>query len=206
MPGFFHQWQRYCGIPGMMVTETAITKMPSGWSFIRCDHDHDGKGWSGNLLMALEQVVSEAVLLVLDDYWLTTQADVVRIIELGRWVEQDKTIDKIDLTNDRIGFAHSDFGPGFVRASPTAQYLTSTQAAIWRVSFLRKCLEINPGWNPWQFELQGSKELTHWYHKILGCKVPAIHYANVMLKGEMNQIELDKISQRDLKSIGENRI
>jgi hypothetical protein len=201
MPGFFHQWQKYCGLTGIMVTETKVTKLPMGWSFIRAGHDHDGKGWAGNLLMALDQTVAESVLLVLDDYWLTTQADVVRIQQLAKWIEDDKSIDKIDLTKDRLGFANVSWNTQFVRSLPMAQYLTSTQAALWRASFLRRCLR-DPGWNPWEFEIKGTHFAQKTPHKILGCRIPAIHYANVMLKGKMNQLELDKISKRDLKSIG----
>jgi hypothetical protein len=196
MPGFFQQWNEYCGLPGMVVCEQVAPKVPAGWSHFRTGHDTPSKGWCGNLIMALEQVHSEVVLLALDDYWLNKPADITQIIALTEWMESDFTIDKIDLTNDRLGFAHADWDNNFVRSLPHAQYLTSTQAALWRTAYLKRCL-ANPAWNPWQFEIEGTQLVQQYHHKILGCRVPAIHYANIMLKGQINPREIAKISQDD---------
>jgi hypothetical protein len=202
MPGFFRQWNKYCGLRGMVVCEQIAPRVPEGWSFMRTGYDHDGKRWVGNLQMALKQVYADVVLLVLDDYWLTKQADVIRIQSMANSMAVDQDIDKIDLTNDRIGFANTDYNEDYVRSNQDAQYLTSTQAALWRTIFLQTCLS-DPSWNPWQFELIGTKEVAKRSHKILGCRIPAIHYANVMLKGEINQQEVNKLSAEDQQSIDE---
>ena len=200
MPGFFQQWNKYCGLVGMVVCEQNAPKVPEGWSFFRAGYDTQQKGWAGNLKAALKQVHTESVLLVLDDYWLTKQADVKRINELVRWMKSEPDIDKIDLTNDRMGFSHVGYMPGYVRSLPDAPYLTSTQAALWRTDFLRLCLH-DPAWSPWQFELIGSELIKNTRHKILGCRVPVIHYANVMLKGEANTGELTKLGPDDWASL-----
>jgi hypothetical protein len=200
MPGFFHQWQQYCGLPGMIVCEQVAPKVPAGWSFFRAGHDTSYKKWTGNLKLALEQVHNQVVLLVLDDYWLTKPADTKRIERMAKSMIEDMSIDKIDLTNDRMGFAHADWNDDYVRSLPHAEYLTSTQAALWNITFLRQCLSV-PSWSPWEFELIGTKYAQRRPHKILGCRVPAIHYANVMLKGNGNQSEINKLSSEDLQSL-----
>lgn len=200
MPGFFHQWQKYCGWAGMVVCETIAPELPPGWSFFKTGYDTEEKSWAGNLKMALEHVYEELVLLVLDDYWLTKQADTKRIQGLRNAMMTNQTIDKVDLTNDRIGFPHEPFGEHCVRSLQDAPYLTSTQAAIWRKSFLRKCL-INPAWSPWQFELLGNPYIQAMEHKILGFRVPVMHYANVMLKGQINATELAKFTSEDMEEL-----
>jgi hypothetical protein len=202
MPGFFHQWNKYCGLTGMVVCEQETPELPRGWQFFRAGRDRVGKGWVGNLKLALEQVHEETILLVLDDYWLTKHADVQRIKSVAMSMENrfGTTIDKVDLTNDRIGFPHEDFGNRAVRSLQLAPYLTSTQAAIWRKSFLNRCL-INPGWNPWQFEIEGTKQVQQWDHTILGLREPAMHYANIMLKGKRSESEWNKLSPQDMKEL-----
>ena len=200
MPGFFHQWEKYCGLKGMMVYETIAPDLPLRWAHFKAGYDTEEKGWAGNLLAALGQVHSETVLLVLDDYWLTKEADTKRIHAIVDGMMFDLTIDKVDLTNDRIGFPHVSYSNGYVRSLPLAPYLTSTQAAIWRTEFLRDCLH-DPSWSPWQFELIGSERVKGTQHKVLGCRVPVMHYANVMLKGESNPKELYKLSTEDVREL-----
>lgn len=207
LPGFFHQWNKYCGIPGTVVCEQIAPKLPAGWAHFRAGRDTLQKAWVGNLRAVLDGIHNaDVTMLVLDDYWLTKQSDVERIIALSDWMSAEFTIDKIDLTNDRMGFAHVEWDDNFVRSLPFAQYLTSTQAALWNTKFLRKCL-ANVAWNPWEFEIIGSQHIQNQKHKILGCRVPAIHYANVMLKGQRNQREEslltieDKLELIDIGSI-----
>ena len=205
MPGFFQQWNKYCGLVGMVVCEQNAPKVGAGWSFFRAGFDTAQKGWVGNLKAALKQVHTETVLLILDDYWLTKQVDVDRINALAFQMMAEPDIDKIDLTNDRMGFPHENHGDGkqFVRSLPDAPYLTSTQAALWDIEFLKRCLH-DPSWSPWQFELIGSELIKNTRHKILGCRVPAIHYANVMLKGQPNMTEMTKVSGKDWRSMADS--
>jgi len=188
----------------MVVYEQVAPKVPAGWSHFRGGYHTTEKGWVGNLKMALGQVHTDVVLLVLEDYWLYRPADAKRIWNMANWMTFDKSINKIDLTNDRFGFAHVSWDDNYIRSLPNAEYLTSVQAALWNKEYLSWCLH-NPAWNPWQFELEGSKRAKLTRHKVLGCRVPAIHNINVVLKGMISEQEVARLSEEDksaLDSIG----
>jgi hypothetical protein len=199
MEGFFHQWNKYCGLPGMVVCEHEIPEIPDGWSFVRAGFQTDAKNWAGNLLVALDQFYDDTVLLLLEDYWVT-YVNTERLKELNSWFGHDPSLSKIDLTNDRLGFAHTEYQDGYVRSTQDAEYLTSVQAAIWRTSFLRECLS-NPGWNPWQFEVEGSQRAKLLKHKVLGCRVPVLINANIVLKGKISESDVAKLPIEDRLAI-----
>ena len=199
MNGFFHQWQKHCGLPGMVVCEYKVPRVPGNWSFVRAGYQTEVKHWTGNLLVALEQIYDDTVLLLLEDYWLT-YADMKRLRQLELLMKDDRSIDKIDLTNDRLGFGHVNYSADFVRSTQDAEYLTSVQTAIWRTSFLCECLH-NPSWNPWQFEVEGSKRAKLFTHKVLGCKVPVMANANIVLKGIISQSDINKFSEQERQEL-----
>jgi hypothetical protein len=207
MPGFFLQWDKYFKMPGLVVHSGINITYWHGSEWMICLNPEDSprQGWAGHLKSSLRYIEQEFIILMLDDYWLTKQTDHIGLSSILRMMIDDPAVDKVDLTNDRIGFAHTDYDGNFVRSTQDAQYLTSTQAAIWRKSFLDQCL-VEPAWNPWEFEIIGSQRAIAKPHKILGCKKPVIHYANVVLKGKHNQTEIDKISTEDQYQLAKLRI
>ena len=135
--------------------------------------------WSEGLLRYLDYYNDDLILLMLEDYWMTG-ADIAGLRAAWKWMQEHGEIDKLDLSGDRMKFAHEATSEKIgdyelVKASKDAQFLTSLQAAIWRVDFLRSALE--PTENPWQFEKKGSKRVAG-KCVVMGTNPPMLQYVN----------------------------
>ncbi len=188
VPGFFHQWQKY-GFGGatILVCQKIIPKtIPEQWTLFRSLSDYPNVNWGAHLrsvLLKYTDVFTDGILLLMDDYWLCQQIDIRGFDDAWERMQKDRNIHKIDLSGDRLGFAHDDFDEDYVISRKDAEYLTSTQAAIWNRKFLLDCLD-DGSWTPWQFELEGTKRVSGRNWTILGQKNPSIQYANVSLRGQ----------------------
>jgi hypothetical protein len=105
-------------------------------------------------------------------------------------MEDTPEIAKIDLTGDRLKVPHSEYGNvsgiELVESLDDAPFLTSIQAAIWRVDVLLRFL--NDAENPWQFEKKGGGRMKRartykksaFTGKILGTSTPLLTYINAV--------------------------
>jgi hypothetical protein len=70
-------------------------------------------------------------------------------------------------------------------------YQMSLQAAIWNRRNLLSLLR--PGLNPWEVETQ--IDMKNQPFRVLGTRQNLVRYANLMLKGEVMNYELDRIPE-----------
>ena len=121
--------------------------------------------WSNLLKDALDKVTTEFVFFVLEDYFF------VKKITSDDFSQITEAMDKHSLS--KFMFVAPD-GMTHLTAAPMrpitnlsmpgnhflqhigSQYLTSVQPSVWRTDYLREC--VKKDWNPWQFEIEGSKE------------------------------------------------
>jgi len=208
--GFFHQWSKYendldaLASTKMVITETEEppTLWPPGWCIYYAGHDHPGQNWVGHLLKGLDWTHDEKfVLLLMDDYWLCQHVDHKGVIASLLKMQGQTFPNKIDLSGDRRGFPHEPHSDGYIRSKNDADYLTSTQAAIWQRDFLIECL-FNPAWTPWHFELEGTERIRGRDLCILSKLDPPIQYANVSLRGQ-KELRLDRLTEEDLTELRE---
>jgi hypothetical protein len=112
------------------------------------------RDWSSSLASMLEQVRTDHVLLLLEDYLMYARARTVEIRELARFADQRRAaclrlfpcpgpdVDCVDRA-----------GVGVI--TPGAPFRVSLQAALWRRADLLALLV--PGESPWQFETRATQ-------------------------------------------------
>ena len=150
-------------------------------------------------MSALEDVLGEHVLLVLEDYWLDQTANHHDIIEAIELMRDNPCIGKIDVSGDRMQFPHENWThPNYVRALTASTYyhpegfksrlfLMSYQAALWRVDFLRDHLRADE--DPWQSEENGTRRLLDTGLLILGHRFAPLHYTQAVKGGKPHVLQ-----------------
>ena len=133
--------------------------------------------FSSGLKRFLMDIDDEVVLLMLEDYFITEEVDNTKINTLVDLIRINPLISKIDLSGDRVKFAHVPYaaykGIEFIKSTPESHYQSSLQAAIWRKSALLSIIDEQE--NAWQFEK--GKALSG---VVIGTKKPLINYINAV--------------------------
>lgn len=108
------------------------------------------------LIDALDQVQTDLVLYIQDDYFLERPIDAEEVNALARKMVDDPGIGHIGLTHQgsRGPFTPTD-DDRLWRIGSRAGYRISTQAGLWRVPILRSYLR--PEENGWMFEIYGTR-------------------------------------------------
>lgn len=174
--------------------------------------------WSGGLKCYLDSIQNEFVLLMLEDYYLDKPVNIVLIESIITFMTANPHVVKFDLTDDRTKVLHRDYKwklivndkdvYDVIQSDVNAPFLSSVQAAIWRVDFLKAILNTKD--NPWQFEKnpRTKKYLKEHNGVILGCVNPPMSYVNAV-GGEGNkpgQYDLKKIPQWIIDELKANNV
>jgi hypothetical protein len=144
----------------------------------------DKYSWSDGLIKYLTYHNNELVLLMLEDYFISSPAGKAMVKELWELMQHQPEIAKIDLSNDRLKVGHTDFNDYLIKSDDDAPFQTSVQAAIWRKGFLLRFLKTAE--SAWQFEKRGTKRVIkarqdgNFDGLILGCKQPPLSYINAV--------------------------
>lgn len=107
------------------------------------------KGWSGNLLLALDKISTPFVLYAQEDYWINQPVDSKQIQDYIALLEEDKA-DYIRLCPVPGPDQEFSLDARLGIISPQAEYRTSLQMALWRKEILQELLL--PHESAWQFE------------------------------------------------------
>jgi hypothetical protein len=125
------------------------------------------KGWSANLLYALERVDTPYVIYAQEDYWLKEPVKVTNLHDYVAFLEQGAA-DYLRLypapppDHDFPG----DYRLGII--APQAAYRASSQLAFWRKSVLQELLD--PEESGWTFEVNGSLRSSRYGDRFLSVK------------------------------------
>ncbi len=111
-----------------------------------------GSTWCGNLSEFCKDNPGEPVLMMLDDFWLNAPVD-VDLVYAGLEQMEEKNAGCVRLypcpgPDEEYGDSHFGIVPR------GARYRVSTQAALWRPSYLQQIAQQYQ--TPWEFELGGS--------------------------------------------------
>ena len=190
LKGFSYLFNKYWG-EGQEVDVLGFRRpeLPDNFKFHQLE-ERETRAWTTNLRLFFETIEDPYFVFLLDDYWLTepVNMDDVRLME-----EQVRGgAVKGDLSSNTQYFDHTQEG-GFVVATPSAQYRTSTQPAIWNRDHLLSLLQKDQ--NPWQFELQNDAVAAR-KGRLVGLPRQVYKYANVYYKGKPHHM-VDKISPED---------
>lgn len=201
LPGFAHQWMKYCGLPATIVYRNVEPKAPKG-KFTLFAAPARYYDWSTSLLEALDDTATEFVLLGLEDYWLAGPVDLTALNNALNYMGEHDDVMRIDLTEDRAGYPHTE-RDGYLQAviDPSqVQYVLSTQFSLWRKDFLQRCLK--PGELGPQFEVEASRRVAHEHPVILGTgtRLFPCHGDGVVWNGKtaFDQLHLEYLDSEDV--------
>lgn len=186
LPAFAYQfnyhWSAKCPVT-VIHYDSHPPELPRNFSLF--DNGKQDCSWSAGVLRWLRYLPDTHFILFLEDYLLDKPVNTGLVEHCIRLAERHPDIAKIDLTDDRTQYSHSNItldSIPLVKAWKNAPFLTSLQAAIWRTDFLRAFLDDSE--NPWQFEKKGTKRVYAAYKdgsfdgQILGCRHAAVSYVN----------------------------
>lgn len=152
-PPFCHGLRRYwadCPYDVAFITNHREVGQP-GARALRVGTD---RGWSGNMLLALEQISTPYVLYTHEDFWISSKVETAAVEAYVSILEADRADyvrlypcpapDRIYSNDPRLGVL--DVG---------AKYRAALQMALWRKSVLAGL--IRAGETPWQFEALGTE-------------------------------------------------
>lgn len=156
--------------------------LPDNAEFVSIGNQADYT-WSAGL-KKLTYWLSDYVILLLEDYWITAPVDWGVAATLHQGMLYNENIVKIDLSDDRLKLPHVEIAPGIVQGEWNAPFQTSVQAALWRTEFLCQFLDDNE--SVWEFEKNGTRRVIakrqtgEFSGAILGLKTPLLQYANMV--------------------------
>lgn len=180
---------------------------PNFKSYVIADWPQDK--WTDGLIKYLNSIKEQYVIILLDDYWLIRTADSRGIPTFIEYMSLNKSILRFDLTLDRLyanGPKYPAHDPDFatyghydIITRPQSQYQVSLMPAIWNKSLLLDVLE--PGWNPWQVELQGTGKVNDREDiMVVGTRQWPVKIVNA-LRNEKDNIDTDGIESAHLEHI-----
>jgi hypothetical protein len=138
--------------------------------------------WSNRIIKSLNQIESEFIFFVLDDYFLRQEITEEFLKEKISFLKE-KNANKYIITTVHDAYKVTFLEKDLYKQNDDSDYLTSVQPAIWRKSFLQHCLKEN--WNPWEFEMIGTEYIKHSNNKIYMQKVDETIYFNAVRKGKI---------------------
>lgn len=112
----------------------------------------DEVSWSDNLLRALEQIPEEYVLLILEDFMISS---LVQVEKIQSYLNIMKKNDGIFLELDKgLFYQTSLVAPGLRVKERNERFRINCQCGIWKKEALKKLLVRHE--NPWEFEVYGT--------------------------------------------------
>ena len=138
-----------------------------------------GLVWADCCLDYLTQIPEPTILFWLEDFFLRSPVDTLRIITAYRdFLRLEASVFRLV---KRPGPDHLLSGKYYGRLEPGAAYRISTQAAYWRKDFLMKM--IREGESIWQFEINGSRRSDVEPEGFYGVKRDLLPYGHHVVMG-----------------------
>ena len=154
--------------------------------------------WSKRTYKAINQIQSEYVLLLLEDYLLGEIVNNAQFSEAIVYM-QENNAKYLRLTN--IPNSRFSNGEKFFPLYADEEYAINLQAAIWRTDFLLESLKKYPG-NAWEFEIGFLRETVGSTHeplkKCFGMSKDPLHIHNGVLKGKWFPKEITYFSKQGI--------
>lgn len=177
--------------------------LPENFTYFDMERDYPSSEWSDSLIRILDRSPDEFIVLMLEDYWLTRKVDLRAIYRLHEFMKDNRNILRFDLTDDRQYNGKAEFAGyigeyDIVETPPGSEYNMSLQAGIFSTQLLRELLE--PGKDAWQVEIHTQPPDTM---RVLGTRQRPMRYANALLKGELDESQLDTLRPEDKEIVKE---
>ncbi len=162
---FAYLFNKYWGMSSVTVLHYPKIpfELPENFNlFSPCIRDYPKNKWADGVIKYLESVEETAIVLLLEDYWLTRKVNRDMINVLCSAIETHDNILRIDLTADRL-YAGGMKDAGYLEwidlvEAPGSQYEMSLQAGVWHRENLLKVLNNldREKRSSWDVELEGT--------------------------------------------------
>lgn len=146
----FRYWPESCG--HVYHYSESLEPKIDGVTPILSGLGNNPKNWSDGLLCALDRIDAPYVILMLEDFFLSSPVKSGKITEIFRIMLSDPNIGCFRLVPIPGADVPVDAETG--KISPRAPYRISTQVALWEKEFLKSM--VRSGESPWEFEHQGT--------------------------------------------------
>lgn len=169
--------------------------------------DYPFEKWSDALINVLDNVADEVFMLLLEDYWLTRQADTKAIKILYDYARQFKYTVKVDLCGDRLYAFGADLNYGtvsyldLVKSMPGSPYHMSLMGGLWNRDLLKKVLI--PGESPHDIEMAGTVRLSHTEGLVIGTRQWPLRHTLAFRGQDASRLLLDEVNPSDVKEMRE---
>ncbi len=146
------------------------TKLPDNFSFARIKEENNIQKWTKYIYdYILNNETSEYFILTLDDYLLNNPLNPRVFDGLLSYAKENGKVGRIalgrfDVEKKEIVKNLGDYD--IVRLTQDSIYRISCQTSIWNREYFLNM--YNKDWNPWQLEIQGSKEAKNDAWEIIG--------------------------------------
>lgn len=183
--------------PVVVAGYTPPAVLPANFGWHQIDKRPYGKQeYSNGVRKFLQEYKETHFVLLLEDYFLTRTVDHRGINSLADYCRDHPDILRCDLTTDRLyngkmkdqweGWGHYDI----LESPHGSEYQFSFQAGIWNRDLLLRLVEPNK--TPWEMEIHTSPPENM---RVIGTRQNPVRYANIMLKGEVQDHEVERIPQ-----------
>lgn len=139
--------------------------------------------WGKRMLLGLDEINTEYVVFLLEDYYLTEEIN-ENFIQEHLDILEKYNAQKImfDIKYPSNIYYLSKIEEELYEFKQNSPYLNSVQPSIWKVDFLKDALK--PEYSPWEFELKGNYRTSTLGAKILLKSRPSPVYFNFVRKGK----------------------
>ncbi len=159
------------------------------------------KGWSSNLKFALNKIDKEYILYMQEDYFLMNIVETEKIENALKFIKKENAV-YLRLNSG----ADEDYNGDIGKVAQRAAYKNSTQAAIWKKSFLYDLLR--DGENGWDFETKDGIQRA-WKSKelFLASKIKRIDYfATAIVKGRFLSSAIELCRKENIEIVSNRKI
>ncbi len=144
---FFRYWDD-CPLPIYLISNNLKYKDKR----VQAINIPNDKGWSGNLIYALNEIKSDYIIYLQEDYFLTEKINTKKILKMINIIKKENA-GYLRLSKKAEGIEYKDYN-NIEEIPKNAGYLNSTQASIWNKEMLLSILK--EGESGWDFELKGG--------------------------------------------------
>jgi len=160
--------------------------------------------YSDGMIKLFQDFPERHFVLMLEDYFLTRTVDHRGVEAMAEYCRQHPGVLRCDLTTDRLyNGKMKDYGESWgcydiIESPHGSEYQMSFQTGIWNRDLLMRLLV--PGKSPWEVEIHTSPPENM---RVIGTRQNPVRYANLMLKGQVQDTELDKIPGQHREKVAE---
>jgi hypothetical protein len=154
------------------------------------------QNWTNSLMIALEQIKTPYVFIILDDIFLVREMP-YSTIQNGLNIVKQENLDKYTFHYPHVVFNNmlhpTSYANNIYKVDQNSEYTMTTQMSIWNVDFIKKCLLTNE--SPWQFEIEGSTRVNQTIPHNIFMEVNEAYHIEAMTRGQLSAFYYDVLNR-----------